>query len=72
MNDDCVCLALVATMLVTAYFTRRFCADAVMHGRRNWWKKLICLAQQRCEYREFCKGLDASAELARMIGEEER
>jgi hypothetical protein len=58
MNTEFICLTIVLTLVVTAYSTVRFCADAVLHGGRNWWRKAAFLAEQRIAYRSFCADLD--------------
>ena len=53
------------------WFTVRECANAAFHGKRNWWKRAMFLAEQRLAYREFSKGLDEVSDLERM-GVDER
>lgn len=58
MIDDFMCLLLVVAIVGTAWISIRSCADAVLHGERDWWIRALYLAQQRAEYREFCDGLE--------------
>jgi len=64
-NEQIIAVVLI-TLIVSVYFTIRCCADAVLHGQRNWWKKAIYKAQQRQQYAEFCKELDEVSDLERM------
>jgi len=58
--------AILLGLFAGIWLAVRECANAVMHGNRHWWKKAIYLAQQRGEYREFCKQLDEVSQLERM------
>lgn len=59
-------LAIVLSLVLGVWFAIRECANASLHGNRNWWRRAVYLARQRAEYREFSKGLDEVQELNRM------
>jgi hypothetical protein len=64
MSDDFTCLALVLSVVGTAWVTVRFCADACLRGGRSFWIKAVFLAEQRAAYREFSKQVDGMKEVA--------
>ena len=68
MSDptEYLCLTMVLSVIFGAWFAVRCCADAVMNGNRNWWKRAIYKAQQRQEYAKFSKELDEVGELEKM------
>jgi hypothetical protein len=63
--------AVLFGLVVGAWAAIRECANAALHGKRNWWKRAIFRAQQRLAYREFSKRLDEVSDLERM-GVDER
>ena len=69
MSDptEYLCLTMVLSVIFGAWCAIRFCADAVLHGNRHWWKRAIYKAQQRQEYARFSKELDEQNELEKMI-----
>ena len=71
MSDgtEYVTLAVVLGIIFGAHFAIRECANAAMSQKRDWWRKAIFLAQQRGEYREFCKQLEEVRDLERMGAE---
>ncbi len=54
MNDPLLSTFLViAAAVLSAWFTLYHCADAELHGNRQWWRKALFRARQRAEYKEF-------------------
>lgn len=59
-------LAVLFSLIFGAWAAIRECANASLHGNRDWWKCAIFRAEQRVAYRDFRKELDEVKSLERM------
>ena len=64
-------LAVLASLIVGAWAAIRCCADAALHGGRDWWKVAIFKAEQRVALREFREELGEVRKLERMAARDE-
>ena len=59
MNDPLtLSIVAIAPAILSAWLAVYHCADAELHGNRNWWRKSLFRARQRVEYKEFCRDVE--------------
>jgi hypothetical protein len=63
---EVISLVAISALVLGAHLAIRECANAVLHGNRDWWKKALYRGQQRQEYKRFCSDLEEVRQLERM------